>query len=268
MTAQNSATLDPASPVPLYQQLFLLLRDQINGGALRPGQKIMGEADLCLAYDVSRITAKRALNELADTGLVVRQRGRGTRVSDRLPPRPMKSSIDGLLETVGQMGRDTSVKVLFTGLRPVPADVAAQLDLKPGEEALQTQRVRALGDQPVSYLDAWVPSDIGARIMGQEPSQVPVLIQLEQAGVAVSSATQTISATLADATSAQALGVPMGAPLIDSRRVVFDAEDRPVEVIRVLYRPEMYQYEISMRRVQGDNGRAWIPGTPAAVPQG
>ncbi|WP_158585667.1 GntR family transcriptional regulator [Pseudooceanicola sediminis] len=265
MTAQNNATLDSASPVPLYQQLFLLLRNQIHAGALRPGQKVMGEAELCDTFDVSRITAKRALNELADSGLVVRQRGRGTLVSDRLPPQPMSSSIDGLLETVGQMGRHTSVRVLFSDMVIASQEAAAKLRLGGGDRALLTQRVRYLADQPMSYLEVWVPEDIGAMILGQKPSQTPVLIQLEQAGVAVASATQTISATLADGTSASALGVPMGAPLIDSRRVVFDAGGRPVEFIRVLYRPELYHYEISMQRVEGDNGRSWIPGSAPQV---
>ncbi|QOL82273.1 UTRA domain-containing protein [Pseudooceanicola spongiae] len=264
VTAQKSPTLDPSSPVPLYQQLYVLLRSQIHAGPLAPGDKIMGEAELCAAFDVSRITAKRALNELADSGLVVRQRGRGTRVSDRIPPRPIKSSIDGLLETVGQMGRTTSVKVLSSGLTLAPPEVLSRLALAPGARAMQALRVRSLGDQTLSYVETWVPEDIAALVEGQDASRTPLLLLLEQAGVPVSAATQTITATLADATSAAALNIPAGAPLIDTRRVVYDSSDRPVEFIKVLYRPELYQFEMSMRRVQSDTGRAWISDQPDA----
>ncbi|MHC9236478.1 GntR family transcriptional regulator [Pseudooceanicola sp. 502str34] len=267
MTAQNSATLDPGSPVPLYQQLYLLLRSQIHGGALRPGDKIMGEAELCEAYDVSRITAKRALNELADTGLVIRKRGSGTRVTDRLPPQPLKASIDGLLEKVGEMGRNTSVRVLSSALMPAPPEIRAALNLPEGARALQSRRVRSLNDQSVSFLEAWIPEEVAEGAALEAESPTPMLLQLERAGISVSSATQTITATLADALSAAALDVPMGAPLIDTRRVVFDAQDRAVEFIRVLYRPELYQIEVAMRRVQGDNGAAWVP-RPTGRPEG
>lgn len=258
VTAHFINSLDPGSPVPLYQQLFVLLRNQIHEGALSPGEKIMGELDLCKTYDVSRITAKRALDELAESGLVTRQRGRGTQVSDKIPPSPMKASIDGLLETVGQMGQRTSVKVLFHGLVSAPPEIRSSLRLPDGSRTLRALRLRYLGDQTMSYLETWVPEDIGTLLEGKDTSRTPLLLLLEQAGVPVSEATQTITATLADATSAAALDIPAGAPLIDTRRTVFDTSGRPVEFVRVLYRPELYQYEVSMQRVQGKTGRSWI----------
>jgi GntR family transcriptional regulator len=123
-------------------------------------------------------------------------------------------------------------------------------------------RVRALGGAPMSYLVTIVPEDIGRRIEGKDLSQTPLLLLLEDAGVPVASATQTISATVADAEVARALSVAAGSPLIEVNRLVRDETDRPVEMIRVLYRPELYRFEISMRRVTAEAGRTWQSDAP------
>lgn len=249
--------------MPLYQQIFVLLRNQIQSGDLAPGARVMGEAELCAAFGVSRITARRALNELALQGLVERTRGRGTMVKPRRAPDPMRATFDGLMENVGHIGRTTSVRVLHRGLEPASREVAAQLQVTPGAPVLHARRVREIGGQSMSYLATWVPPDIAALIAGQDMSATPLLLLLEAAGVPVAGATQTITATLADAVAAAALGVPAGSPLIDVRRTVTDRDDRPVEFIKILYRPELYRFQMSMRRVTGENGRKWDTGEAA-----
>jgi GntR family transcriptional regulator len=259
-------SLETTSGVPLYQQIFVLLRNQIQSGDLAPGALVMGEVDLCAAFKVSRITARRALNELAQQGFVERTRGRGTIVSPRRPPDPMRATFDGLMENVGHIGRTTSVKVLHSGTEPATQEVAAQLQLKPGAPVLHALRVRQLADQGMSYLATWVPQDIATLIEGRDMSATPLLLLLEEAGVPVASATQTITATLADAAAASALGLPAGSPLIDVRRTVTDTNERPVEFIKILYRPELYQFHMSMRRVSGKDGRTWhADDAPAPV---
>ena len=259
----RKVSLEPDTGVPLYQQLMVILRGQIEAGDLRPGDRVMGEAALCEMFDVSRITARRALSELADSGLVVRARGRGTRVAPRAAPDPLHATFDGLLENVGHIGRTTSVRVEHAGFTAAGAEVARMLRLSPGARVLHAARVRALGDQPMSRLETWVPEDVGALVAGQDLSATPLLLLIEAAGVPVASATQTISATLADATAAVALGVPAGAPLIDVRRVVCDSAERPVEYIRILYRPDLYRYRMTMRRVSEDAGNRWSSEDPA-----
>lgn len=272
MTSQTLSppALTTASGVPLYQQIIVLLRNQIQSGDLAPGQRVMGEAELCATFGVSRITARRALNELALQGLVERTRGRGTIVNPRPGPDPLRATFDGLMENIGYIGRTTSVRVLHRGLEPASQEVAARLRLPVGAPVQHALRVRDFGGQSMSYLATWVPPDIALLIEGQDLSATPLLLLLEAAGVPVAGATQTITATLADAVAAAALGVPAGSPLIDVRRTVTDRDDRPVEFIKILYRPELYQFQMSMRRVCGVNGRKWDTeeaATPVIHPQ-
>ena len=256
--------LNPADGVPLYQQIFVILQNKIQSGTLEPGDPVASEQELCAEFGVSRITARRALNELAERGLVERQRGRGTRVLQS-PAQPVRASIDGLLENVGRMGRNTTVEVLQSETLPAGKEVARALQIDPDDPVVRAVRVRHLGGEPMSYLVTAVPPDIGQRISGQDLSSVPLLLLLERAGVPVATAQQTISATLADAEVAAALGIATGAPLIEVRRVVFDRASRPVEYIRILYRPDRYQFEMTMQRQGGSDSRVWRAEDRAAL---
>lgn len=258
-----NARLDPGAPVPLYHQIFVILRNRIYGGQIAAGDMVPGEQDLCQEFGVSRITAKRALNELADAGLVVRERGRGTRVIKRPPAPAVTASIEGWLENVSLMGIATEAKVLEFGYVPANEDVAAALEVAAGSEVQRAVRVRSLDDAPMSFLVTYVPKDIGRQYDREDLGVTPLLHLLERAGVDVASARQTISASIADAEVAGALSIHAGAPLIEVRRVVRDAADRPVEYIRVLYRPDLYRFEMSMRRVPAEEGMRWSTAVSA-----
>ena len=77
----NASNLDERLPTPLYHQIYLLLREKIRSGIVAANATLPGEQELARAFNVSRITVKRALNELASDHLVTRHRGRGTIVS-------------------------------------------------------------------------------------------------------------------------------------------------------------------------------------------
>lgn len=78
-------TLDEGSSTPLYAQLRELLKSQIEDGSFAPGERIPSEDKLNGLYGVSRITIRRALQELADDGYLVKCPGKGTYVGERIP---------------------------------------------------------------------------------------------------------------------------------------------------------------------------------------
>src|SRR5258708_30661680 len=98
-------------PTPLYHQIYVLLREQIVNGAYAAQASLPTEHELMRRFKVSRITAKRALDELAAEGLVHRSRGRGTRVVDGLRPAPVSGNISGLLANLLMLGLRTKVPI-------------------------------------------------------------------------------------------------------------------------------------------------------------
>ena len=67
--------------IPLYQQLYDLLLDQIRSGVYPPGSKIPSEEELCKTYDLSRVTVRNALGRLVDDNILVKRHGKGTFVA-------------------------------------------------------------------------------------------------------------------------------------------------------------------------------------------
>lgn len=262
----KGSRIDPTSRVPLYHQIYVVMRNLIYSGQLGPGEVVPGEQDLAENFGVSRITAKRALNEMAAAGLVVRERGRGTRVVLRPPAPSVTTSLEGWLENISLMGIATEARVLEFDYLPANEDVANALRLEPGEPVQRSVRVRSLDGESMSYLVTWLPEDIGRGFERDDLSQYALLTLLERAGVKVASARQSVSATVADPAVSAALNIDPGAPLLEVRRLVFDASDRPVEYIRVLYRPDRYRFEMDLKRVHRDEGMRWA-AQPAATPE-
>jgi len=74
-------TIDRASPVPIYYQLETLIREQIESGLWRPGERIPTENEFCEQHAISRAPVRQALSDLASEGVLVRRPGLGTFVN-------------------------------------------------------------------------------------------------------------------------------------------------------------------------------------------
>lgn len=249
--------IDSRLPTPLYHQIYVLLREQILGGVYAGNDLVPTEQELTRRFRVSRITAKRALNELAAEGLVVRRRGKGTTVASRVSVPALNANISGLLENLLMMGLKTKVKIIDFAYVPASEDVARALALDPGAEVQRAVRVRSLDGAPLSFTTSYVPAALGRTFGRRDLATKPLLELLERAGVLIGSADQSIGAVLADSMVAPRLAVRVGSPLLSVTRTVFDQHARPVEYIAILYRPDRYQYRMKLARVQGPATKLW-----------
>jgi GntR family transcriptional regulator len=258
--AGAGARVDERLPTPLYHQIYMILRNKILNREYVEGDLLPSEDETSKAYDVSRITAKRALNDLAEEGLVVRERGRGTRVTWRSVTPPLKANVEGMLENIMAMGLETEVSLLAFDYVSPSDEVMSALGCGAEDKVQRAVRVRHLENEPFSYLVTWVPEDVGRSYSRDDLASTPLLSLLERSGVEVTRAEQTLTATAADAEVASLLEVELTAPLLRIRRIVYDQLDRPVEFITGLYRPDRYQYRMNLSRIQANPGqKSWSP---------
>lgn len=244
------------------RQVYLVLRDRIVSGAVQFGARLPNENDLALAHGVSRVTIRRALGELQREHLIERRRSAGTRVIYRPSPARMTADISGVLANIANMGRSTKVKLLSFDY--VQASGAAAEALGVGEQDLlqRAARVRSVDGVPFSYLVTHVPERIGITYKAKDLADRPLLELLERSGVKVERATQRISACLAAPEVAAALGVTTGSPLIELVRIVYDRDNRGVEYLYALYRPDRYGFEFDMVRAGAATKRSWATLPP------
>lgn len=236
--------IDAAASTPLYHQIFLVLKARMRRGELAEGARLPSEPRLASLFNVSRITAKRALNDLAAERLVIRRRGRGTTVAPGVVFAVVTGAFDTLVRSLEQMGADTQVELLDLSDVHAGGEVSSLLGLEPGKAVTRLTRLRRLDGQPFSHLVTFLPKDVAARIPATDLAAGSMLKLLAQAGAAPAAAEQWIAATGADPEVAWRLGVPAGSPLLRVVRVVKDAAERPIQLIYAKYHPERFTYHV------------------------
>jgi len=150
------------------------------------------------------------------------------------------------------------VKVLSVQRLPSPQEVAMALQLDESEWVQKAQRVRYTKEGPLSHITTWVPDRISRGFGRKELSQKPILMLLEESGVKVGRAQQSISAKLADANMAQHLDVAVGSALLAVHRLIYDADDKPIQWLHGLYRPDRYEYQMQLSRVGSIDAKVWV----------
>ncbi len=241
------------------RRIFLLLKERIGSGDLPPGARLPGEPALATEHGVSRVTIRRALDMLAQDGLIDRRAGAGTFVRTQSPVRPLVADLSNVLSHIVEMGRRTGIRLLSFAYAQPPAAVADALGMKPGERTQRSVRLRLIDGAPFSYLITHVPERIGLTYSEQDLATVPLLALLERSGVTVERATQAIGATLAGPEVAEALGLEIGSPLLSLTRVVYAPSGDGVEHLHALYRPDRYSFEMELTRAGEGEERRWSP---------
>jgi GntR family transcriptional regulator len=229
-----------------YEEIAIQLRNRILNGDYSFGEKIPGEYRLMAEFDVSRVTIRRALQELTEDGLVHRRRRRGTVAVCRAPAAPLRLSAHGMLEVALRIGLRTGITMKSFGFVPASETVAEYLGIEKEAPVQNAVRVRTLDGTPFSHVTTFVPERIGRNISRADLSRHPMLVLFERAGIKIGRAEQTVKAVAADAETASDLEVKTGTPLLSMSRVVFDPRDKPIQYLAVLYPPDRYEYKMTL----------------------
>lgn len=236
------------SPTPLYFQLYNLLRSRILEGTIEKGMRLPTEKELAEDFGVSRITAKRSLDELAKQDLVQRQRGKGTHVIYEYKPRPMRAPLIGMLQEIESMARNSRAVILDCAILQPPRHVREEFSISPEESVLYLERVRERDGVPFACYRSWT---VGVK-KPRNPKifeKTPRLSYFRQNGLEISHVKQTISATAATPEAARALDVEPGSPLLNLTRRSYkqeEAEEQLVDYLLVLYHPDRFQFRMDL----------------------
>jgi GntR family transcriptional regulator len=243
--------------VPRYYQVYTAVQQRIREGEWSPETPMPTEEEFAAAFRVSRVTVRKALSMLQQEKLVLRQQGRGT-FALPVPRRQSRANFSGFLENVRDFERNTKVRVLFFGRVALPVQIADALGCPAGAPGLKIVRLRSDSQSPFSYSTCYLPEPEASLVTDDLLGNRTVIATLEAAGVAVGTAEQRLSAMAAGVEVAKLLKIEVGAPLISMTRVVRSDDDRPVEFIEVLYRPDKFEYRVNLSRDKESAAPRWI----------
>ncbi|NBU24464.1 MAG: GntR family transcriptional regulator [Gammaproteobacteria bacterium] len=250
--APPSRQLGGALRAPRYHQVYVAVRAWVQDGSYGPGAQLPTEPELGRIFGVSRITVRKAIEELAREGWVVRRQGRGTFARFPGGARPVALDLRTVMDQVSDLAAVTGVLDHRVAEVAPDEETRAALGLADTDRVRRETHVRLLRDAPLGLITTFVPLDVAARLGDGASRGQPMFMLLEAAGLRVAGADQYLGATLAGVEAAQALGVAVGAPLLRLVRVVRDERGRAVERVVALYRADAYQYHM---RLEARSGR-------------
>ena len=255
MSVQPS--IDRGSPVPYYLQLKEALTEGIQQGDWGPGDLIPSESELGNSYGVSRTVVRQALNEMTHEGLVVRQKGKGTFVTQpKISSRSLVQSLEGFYGDMAQRGVPVLTQVLEQSLEPADPDVAANLELEAMAPIVKLVRLRFVEEEPIVLVESHLPYEMCRDVIKADLERGSLYAFLEEeCGLTIGRGWRRIEAIAADEAAAGRLAVDIGSPLIRLKSVSYTPEGTPLEYFDALFRGDRSRFEVEIMDIAGHGER-------------
>lgn len=229
--------LRAADSAPLYLQLRAAVHKALNCGLLRPGAKLPAERGLAEVLGVSRVTFRKAIDQLCTDGILVRQQGAKTVVAARLEK--AVSKLTGFSDEMRSRGREPGAAWLSRSLsKPSPLE-AMVLGVSVDSTVLRLERVRLADGEAVALERACVPQSVLPQL---ELVQHSLYAALEAVGKRPTRGTQRMRAVAATTKDAAILHCAVGAPLLCVERTCFAQHNECIEFTETRYLGSAYDF--------------------------
>ncbi len=234
--------------LPKFLQIANHIRDEILRGSRAPGDEVPSERVLADEWKVSRPTATRALQALRAQGLIESRQGSGSYVRDRLRfnkrarDRYLRSRSDGYVYSPNEWAEIVSARAV-----KAPAHIAGSLGIAAGDRVVKRRRITNDEAGPVEVSTSWFAESVGElapKILERERIREGTLAYVEAAtGRRAKSARDQLGARLATAEEARELHLDTPAAVLVVHHIVYDGNERPLEVAEAVYPPDGWTFE-------------------------
>jgi len=234
--------LDENCKMPLYHQLNEQIYELIQQGALKPGDILPSEREICDKYNISRGTVRQAIDILVNKGYVIRKRGKGTVIKHPVLNHDLIGDFSfgkGMI----QQGLRVNSDILFAGGVSGKKRITNRLNLDNKEKLIRIWRVRRANDEPWIIEDSYMQE---SRFLGVDTYDLTsrllsdVLSDFYQTRLTRMDAF--IEPTLAQEKHSELLNIKEGAPALVLDRVLFDERDNPVVYSQAFVRGDRCRY--------------------------
>jgi GntR family transcriptional regulator len=233
-----------------YQEIYFDLQKKIISGDLPEGTQIPTEVELCEIYKVSRITVRRALDELAQLGFIHRVRGQGTFVAKS---KQVVGRYQGVSQNAPPKGANIVNRIEEDTLYPPGSDVAksfAPIFNTANMEDGGVVRLRILSlidDNPYALMSIFMPQNVSELIGRKMLSSKSFLEAYEMVvGEKIATIQRSVSAVIPDEEQCALLGTPVGSPHLWTRNVVLLEDNSPVAMSYTLYNGNVYDFAVEL----------------------
>ncbi|MBB6142628.1 GntR family transcriptional regulator [Silvibacterium bohemicum] len=233
---------------PLYGRVEEVLASEIARGDYQPGDRLPSEDELLARFDVSRITVRRAVQNLIQRGVLEIRRGLGTFV---LAPKVSQdlTKLTGFVEDTDTHGRKASARVVSQGVVAASVRVAQHLGISKGTRVMRIERVRLADSVPMSFDETYLPLEIGREVVRNDLRVKPIFTLLEEKyGIPLTEAEYSLEAAAASAHVANALNISEGTPIFRIERTSYTTAGKPIDYEVLSYRGDLIRFVTRLAR--------------------
>jgi GntR family transcriptional regulator len=246
--------IDSESIVPLYKQLVQFLNSAIESRQFKPGDRIPSENELIKTFKVSRVTVRRAIQELAYQEKIISVPGKGCFVTQ--PKIEPLSALTSFSENMRAQGYEPSYKdTVVTYISPTK-NIQSHLMVSEKERVLYIHRMMLADGMPMAISNIYLPERVYKRnpslFIPEVLNQISLykIIELEL-GLTLFRADEWVDATKATQEEASLLNIKKDDLLLIIDRVTYSSSDQyPIEYVRQLYTANKYRYKVELFRSQ------------------
>ena len=237
-------TIDRSAGIPLYVQVRDALREELQ--RLPAGAMIPTESELEARFGVSRITIRKAVDELVGEGLLSRQQGRGTFVQEPKLTH-LLNSITSWTQSLEGLGFTPGTSISEIDCIKAPKRIEQFLGLAGADRVFKINRVRLANGEPVSLMVNYIRADLvpglDEKFRGFE--SLYECLQAEY-GITPAFAEDTVETREATEQEAALLKIEPWSPVLHVTRVAYLEDGVPLEVAVVTSRGDRYQYKVTL----------------------
>jgi len=230
---------------PLYLQLKKSIEDAVRRGVIGPGDALPSERDIAVKADVSRVTVRKAVQDLVKGGILVQRHGSGTFVAPRVERVEQSLSLlTSFTEDMARRGMTVRSQWLDRGVYAPSPEEMMVLGLSSTDMVARIARLRIANDTPLAIERASLSS-----VVLPDPGAISssLYATLEKTGSRPVRAVQRISAANLGDADARLLEVPAGSASLNIERISYLASGKVVEFTRSVYRGDTYDFVAELR---------------------
>lgn len=237
-----STQLEATNAIPLYRQLSDLIRSSVECGEYPKGAQIPTESVLSEKYGVSRITVRKALDELTEEGLLSRKQGKGTFVSSTAS---IKTNYPFMTfdESCRQVGKVPLSLLLSYSLEPASSKTAKFFGIEEQSPVIKLCRLRSADQEPVILETDYYPSSFD--FLSSEPLNESTNLILNKHNIFPMHGEAVVGIKQADSYEANLLKVSEKAFLLSIYSEISDQNNKPVSISRQLIVSELYSVTLT-----------------------
>ena len=244
----HNRTIDRFNSEKLYIQLTRILLEEITSGKWQPGQRIPTEDELCREFNVSKITVRQAIHNLASEGYLLKLQGKGTFVTGVLSEGCLAMRT---LFTEEMFGKEVTVEreLLSRGIKAPLSDVSVYL--RTADRVYHVLSKRVVNGEPVYLEESFIPFRLVPDIEKVDFSRHSFYSILQEKSIKkIFKVIQTIEIAQARGENASHLDVRSGVPVLVVHRLLLSSDNTPLAYTRFLGRSDRYKFQTEFERIR------------------